>query len=69
MGKTVIWVRYNLLPCGEEESKSVGRTCDKIEYHEPRGDGDRHYCDITIGVETTRVFNLSEVCFKEQSHE
>ena len=39
----------------------------KIEYHEPVGNGDCHYCDIYFeGGTISRVFNLNEVVFKEE---
>lgn len=37
---------------------------DKIVYHEPRGEGDRHYADIYKPDGTViRTFNLSSVTF------
>jgi hypothetical protein len=37
---------------------------DAIDYHEPMGEGDAHYCDITYtNGKTDRVFNLNSVEF------
>ena len=35
-----------------------------IEYHEPKGEGDRHYCDVTMedGI-INREFNLNSIVF------
>jgi len=39
------------------------RNCTEIMYHEPLGEGDRHYCDIFCGEEKLRVFNINRIVF------
>lgn len=49
----------------------VGHNCESIEYHEPQGDGDAHYCDVKFSDgRNTRVFRPDEVEFQEEpTHE
>ena len=49
-------------------SHEVGmHQCKKIEYHPPRGEGDRHYVDIYLGnKKITRVFDISAIDFYEE---
>lgn len=40
------------------------RGVKEIEYHAPMGEGDRHYCDITLEDGTRRrEFNINSVVF------
>ena len=37
-----------------------------IEYHEPQGEGDKHYCDVYLQDGTVqREFNLNRITFIE----
>ena len=51
-----------------DESKECIKLCnddvDRIEYHEPQGEGDAHYCDVyyTNGYEY-RVFKPDSILF------
>ncbi len=39
----------------------------KIEYHEPRGGGDKHYCDVFMeNGSVMREFNLNTIIFKKE---
>ena len=45
----------------------VGKSCTKIKYHEPRGDGDAHYCDISLmDGKMIRVFRPDDIVFGEE---
>lgn len=35
-----------------------------IEYHEPKGEGDKHYCDIEHESGIRRVFNICSIEFE-----
>ena len=61
-------VNYNWFAVSEVNGEEFSVACidsngvDKIEYHEPAGHGDQHYCDIYSGNgEKRRVFNISAV--------
>ena len=44
--------------------KIEGKAITKIEYHEPQGEGDAHYCDIYYEDETMkRIFRPDEIDF------
>jgi hypothetical protein len=45
-------------------SANTNITCDKIEYNEPRGQGDLHYCDVFVGNKIIRVFEPTEIEFE-----
>lgn len=49
------------------DTKKASNTylCDKINYHEPRGEGDSHYCDIYKGENFTRLFSPSKIEFEK----
>ena len=48
----------------DELSFKVGYlSCTKIEYHNPMGNGDRHYCDVYFKRSKVRIFNISSVEF------
>ena len=53
---------------GQESSNyEVGKYGVKeIEYHQPAGEGDRHYCDVIFenGYER-RIFNLNAITYKK----
>ena len=50
-----------------EATWEVGKSCIKIEYHEPRGDGDAHYCDISLmDGKMIRVFRPDDIVFGEE---
>ncbi len=36
----------------------------RIRYHEPQGEGDKHYCDVYINDEIIREFKLDHVVFE-----
>ena len=36
----------------------------EIYYHMPKGDGDRHYCDVVYDNVTVRFFNPKEVVWE-----
>lgn len=38
--------------------------CDKIEYHQPMGEGDRHYVDVYRGKTVYRLFNPTKIEFE-----
>lgn len=42
---------------------------DKIEYHEPKGEGDKHYCDVYREDVVNRVFEPKEVIFKREKED
>ena len=63
-------VEYNWFTTSEsgEEydiAEVVDRGVKRIDYHQPHGEGDRHYCDIHYADGTgARVFNLNRVVEK-----
>lgn len=66
--RKVVSVKYNWFTSNEvgEEFQEHGLAPDteKIEYHEPAGPGDQHYCDIYMkDGSVKRVFNLNEINF------
>lgn len=71
MDRTVYQVYKEYLD-GEVENWWVGKevgidhTVTKIEYHQPAGEGDAHYCDVHIGNGTVRrVFRPDNIDFGE----
>lgn len=43
-----------------------GITVTRIEYHEPRGEGDAHYCDVYMNNgKMRRVFRPDNIDFEE----
>ena len=46
---------------------AVGKVgVERIEYHEPQGEGDSHYCDMSSqGIRVIRVFRPDFIRFKE----
>ena len=38
--------------------------CDRIEYHEPKGTGDRHYCDVYKDKKVYRIFEPTKIEFE-----
>lgn len=47
------------------DSAEVGKNGVKhIIYHEPKGEGDRHFCDIIHEDKIQRVFNLNNIFFE-----
>lgn len=42
---------------------------EKIKYHEPRGEGDKHYCDVYKENVVNRVFEPKEVIFKREKED
>ena len=42
---------------------------DKIEYHEPKGEGDKHYCDVYRENVVNRVFEPKEVICKREKED
>lgn len=63
-GKSDYRARYFV---SEKESNANG-ACSKIEYHEPKGEGDAHFCDC-YGFDGTidRLFRPDSITFKEIS--
>ena len=51
---------------GEEYKEYiVGKEVVSIEYHEPLGSGDAHYCDVLLEDGTIdRVFNINSIIFE-----
>lgn len=50
----------------EEEYYVVGDGsygCESIEYHQPMGEGDRHYVDVVIKDTVIRLFNPTKIEF------
>lgn len=46
-------------------SYEVGRNCLSIEYNEPSGPGDAHFCDVLFADrKTKRVFNINSVSYE-----
>jgi hypothetical protein len=44
----------------------LSKEIKSIEYHEPRGEGDQHYCDVNyVGGKTLRIFRPDSIVFEE----
>ena len=50
---------------------AVGKfSVERIEYHEPQGEGDAHYCDVYFqGIRVMRVFRPDFIDFKGDTDE
>ena len=70
MGRQLIWFCYNWYATNEygEEFESISveqGNVEKMEYHNPAGEGDKHYVDVYFknGI-SKRYFNLNELQFR-----
>jgi hypothetical protein len=66
--KEVEYVQANWINEAEYDNYDVEyEGIDKIEYHSPMGEGDKHYCDVIYSNgKIKRVFNLNAVVFTEK---
>jgi len=44
-------------------SQNPSFACDRIDYHMPQGEGDRHYVDIYKNDRIIRIFNPTKIEF------
>lgn len=58
-----IELKHVVVDSGFYQSYKLNKNAERIEYHKPLGEGDKHYVDITIGGEKTRYFNIIELTF------